>query len=260
MLGCSNRLPLLLWQTSESHFCLCGILSVARTSPMRVLPSSRPKWWASAIRHRRWSYTGLFLLSFVCSLVAAPLCAALIEPGGSDVSRCVYLVPLPVTLPISPRSDDCALFCMLLSEMHDNGTSFAPFRVPFEGHMRVHVFPCIKGDPFEISELSLAVEHPGSLLSFHVEAGAGAYTLHARLRALVPDAPSWFILHGPADGDLVLPIAWDTAVTAKQSGLYHTPQLHAYVISHGQHTAEDVIQELARERALSSMLRRPPCC
>ena len=142
-------------------------------------------------------------------------------------------------------SDDCALFCTLLSEMHDDSTSFAPFRILWEGRKRIHIFPCIKGDPFKPSELSLAVEHPDSLLSFHVKAGDGAYKLRDRLRALVPDAPLWFVLRGPVDGDHVLLVAWDTAMTAKQSGLYHTLRMHVYVVSHGQHAIEDIVQELA---------------
>ena len=72
----------------------------------------------------------------------------------------------------------------------------------------------MKGDPFELRELRLAMEHPASLLSFHVEAGNGAHALHDRLRTLVPDAPSWFVFRGPVDGDLILPVAWDTALTA----------------------------------------------
>ena len=64
----------------------------------------------------------------------------------------------------------------------------------------------MKGDPFELSVLRLAMEHPASLLSLHVEAGGGAYALRDRLRTLALDAPSWFVLRGPADGDLVLPV------------------------------------------------------
>ena len=48
-----------------------------------------------------------------------------------------------------------------------------------------------------------------------------------------------------ADDGLVLPVAWDTAVTAKQSGLYHAPRLHAYVVLHGRHEADNVVKELA---------------
>ena len=40
-------------------------------------------------------------------------------------------------------------------------------------------------------------------------------------------------------------MAWDTALTAKQSGLYHTPRMHAYVVSHEQHVPEDIVGELA---------------
>ena len=87
----------------------------------------------------------------------------------------------------------------------------------------------MKGDPFELGELRLALEHPASLLSFHVEAGNGAHVLLDRLCALVPDTPPWFVLRCPADGDLVLMVTWDTALTAKRSGLYHAPRMHAYV-------------------------------
>ena len=104
-------------------------------------------------------------------------------------------------------SDDCALFCTLLSEACGGGLSFAPFRKLWEGRKRAHIFPCMKGDPFELSVLRPAMEHPDSLLSLHVEAGDGAYALRDRLRALVPDAPSWFVLCGPVDGDLILPVA-----------------------------------------------------
>ena len=67
--------------------------------------------------------------------------------------------------------DDCALFCTLLSEAYDDGISFTPFRKLWEGRKRVHIFPCMNDDPFELSELSLAVEHPDLLPSLHVEAG-----------------------------------------------------------------------------------------
>ena len=142
-------------------------------------------------------------------------------------------------------SDKCALFCRMLSETYDSDVSFTPFRVLWEGRKRVHIFPCMKGDPFELCELRLAVGHPDSLLSLHVEAGDGVYRLRDRLRSPVPDAPSWSVLRGPADGDLVLPVAWDTALTAKQSGLYSAPRMHAYVVSHGQPGTEEVVQELA---------------
>ena len=62
-----------------------------------------------------------------------------------------------------------------------------------------------------LGELRLALENPASLLSFHVEAGNGAHVLLDCLRALVPDTPLWFVLCGP----LVLPVAWDTALTAE---------------------------------------------
>ena len=102
-------------------------------------------------------------------------------------------------------SDDCALFCTLLSEACDGGVSYTPFRKLWEGRKRAHIFPCMKGNPFELSVLRLAVEHRDSLLLLHVEVGDGAYTLRDRLRALVPDAPSWFVLRGPVDSDLNLP-------------------------------------------------------
>ena len=58
------------------------------------------------------------------------------------------------------------------------------------------------------------------------------------------DALLWFVLCGPVDGDLILPVAWDTALTAKQSGLYHAPRMHTYVVSHGQDATEDVVEKL----------------
>ena len=44
----------------------------------------------------------------------------------------------------------------------------------------------MKSDPFELSELSLAVEHPDSLLLLHVEAGDGAHKLRCiRVDAMI---------------------------------------------------------------------------
>ena len=57
------------------------------------------------------------------------------------------------------------------SVRNDDGISFTPFRKLWEGRKRVHIFPCMNDDPFELSELSLAVEHPDLLPSLHVEAG-----------------------------------------------------------------------------------------
>ena len=60
---------------------------------------------------------------------------------------------------------------------------------------------------------------------------------------------------------LVLPVAWDTAVTAKQSGLYHAPRLHAYVVLHGCHGADDVVARSSLlARAFFYMPRRLPQC
>ena len=133
-------------------------------------------------------------------------------------------------------SDDCVLFCALLGE---EGAPQAPFRVLWERQKRVHVCPCVKGAPFGLSDLRLAVEHPDSLLSFHLEAGSGACMLQVRdrLAALVRTAPSWFVLRGPADDGLVLLVAWGTVVTVTQSGLC--------VALHGSHEANDVVKELA---------------
>ena len=128
------------------------------------------------------------------------------------------LLSAPACASAAFPSDDFALFCTLLS---DADGFFAPFWVLWERRKRVHIFPCICGDPFDFDELRSAIEHPDSLLSFHAEASAGAHMPRARLTALVPTAPSWFGLQGPADDCLVLPVAWDTAVTAKQSGLHH---------------------------------------
>ena len=55
--------------------------------------------------------------------------------------------------------------------------------------------------------MRLAVEHLDSLLSLHV----GARSLGDCLAVLAPAAPLWFVLRGPADDGLVLPVAWDTA-------------------------------------------------
>ena len=62
---------------------------------------------------------------------------------------------------------------------------------------------------------------------------------------LTPDVPPWFVLRGPADGDLVLPAAWDMALTAKQTGLHRARRMHAYVVLHGQHALVDVLAKLA---------------
>ena len=56
-------------------------------------------------------------------------------------------------------SDDCALFCTLLRETCDDGVPSKHFRKLWEYRKRVHIFPCMKGDPFELSELRLAMEH-----------------------------------------------------------------------------------------------------
>ena len=103
------------------------------------------------------------------------------------------------------------LFCTLLSGA---GGSFAPFRVLWERRKRIHIFPCIKGNPFCFGGLHSATDHPDSPLSFHAEAGSSAHMLHAQLAALVPTAPSWFVLRGPADGGLVLLAALGAAVHA----------------------------------------------
>ena len=142
-------------------------------------------------------------------------------------------------------SMDCALFCKLLGETRDDGVPSRHFRELWDRRKRVHIFPCMKGSPFELEELRQALEHPDSLLSFHVEAGKDARVLIGRLRALVPDTPPWSVLRGPADGHLVLPAAWDTALTAKQSGLYQATRMHAYVAPHGRYTPVDVYEKLA---------------
>ena len=57
-----------------------------------------------------------------------------------------------------------------------------------------------------------------------------------RLKALTPETPPWSVLRGPADGSLVLPAAWDTALSAKQGsrvdGMFHAKQMHACVAPH----------------------------
>ena len=91
----------------------------------------------------------------------------------------------------------------------------------------------------------MVVEHPGSLLSFHVEARSGAYVLRDRLVPLAPTAPLWFVLRGPADDGLVLLVAWDTVVKARQPGLYHSPRLHEYLAPRGTREAGDVAEKVA---------------
>ena len=44
-------------------------------------------------------------------------------------------------------SKDCALFCELLSETCDDSVPSMHFRRLWEHGKRVHIFPCMKGDP-----------------------------------------------------------------------------------------------------------------
>ena len=88
--------------------------------------------------------------------------------------------------------------------------------------------------------------HPALLLSFHVKEGNGACELLDHMHALALNAPPWPVLRGPADGNLVLPAAWDTALTAKQTGLCRARRMHAYIVSHRQHTPTDVFASLTK--------------
>ena len=146
---------------------------------------------------------------------------------------------------VSFPSEDCAVFCKLLGEARGDGAPSRHFRRLWGHDRRVHVIPCMRGDPFTLDELRWALDHPASLLSFHVEERS-ARTLRDRLDTLTPNTPSWPVLRGPADGDLILPAAWDTALTAKQDGLWRARRMHAYIASHGQHTPVDVLEELAK--------------
>ena len=159
---------------------------------------------------------------------------------------------------VSFPSEDCAVFCKRLGEARGDGAPSGHFWRLWEHGRRVHVFPCMRGDALRFDELRQALEHPDSLVSFHVGEGNSALELRDRLHVLAPAAPSWPVLRGPADGNLVLPAAWDTALTAKQTGLCHTRRMHAYIVSHGQHTPADVLAKLAKASALSSMLRLQP--
>jgi hypothetical protein len=54
------------------------------------------------------------------------------------------------------------------------------------------------------------------------------------------------VLCGHADDYLILPAAWDTALTAKQGGLWHARRMCACVVSHGQRVPVDALVELAQ--------------
>ena len=146
---------------------------------------------------------------------------------------------------VSFPSEDCAIFCKLLGEAHSDGVHSRHFRRLWGHDRRIHVFPCTCGDPFMLNELHQALDHPALLLLFHVEERS-VRTLRDCLDTLTSGTPSWPVLRGPADSDLILPAAWDTALTAKQDGLWHARQMHAYIASHRQDTPIDVLTELAK--------------
>ena len=147
---------------------------------------------------------------------------------------------------VSFLSEDCAVFCQLLNDAHGDGPLAGRFRQLLERGKRIHVFPCMRGAPFGLDELGPALDHPASLLSLHVEEGNGAHELLDRISTLAPCALPWPVLRGPADGDLILPAAWDTALTAKQTGLCRPRRMHAYIISHARDTPHDVLEDLAK--------------
>ena len=142
-------------------------------------------------------------------------------------------------------SADCALFCTLLSDTRGGDALLGRFRQLWEHSKRVHIFPCLRGDPFRLEVLRQALDHPDSLLSFHVEEGNGARELLGRLDVLTPGVRRWSVLRGSVDGNLVLPAAWDMALTAKQTGLFCVRRMHAYVVPHGQLAPVDVLARLA---------------
>ena len=108
------------------------------------------------------------------------------------------------------------------------------------------MFPCTRGAPFGLDELGPALDHPASLLSLHVAEGNDPHEFRVRIDTLAPRARQWPVLRGAVDCNLILPAAWDTALTAKQTnqGLCQPRRMCACIISHARDTPHTVLEGL----------------